>query len=1549
MNDTSGTQRSEFLAAPASYLPQPSTRHRAVLNATVASRAIIALPAAISLGIVLSSPAHAQQVVGTSNVGVSLGNTYPGVQSFTINSGTTISNTSGDGVVSGPSATTLSNSGTVIGGTSVNEYGVKMITGPSTLNNTGAITGYNGASLNDNSTIYNGITGTITGIGTGVQQAQLTHTEPGNPGGAVLNKGTIAASAGAAVVMQGGTFHNYSSGVVRGTTDGVNSALQPTNVTNNGKIIADAGAGDGSIASYGVYLGGGGTITNTSGATISGNTAAILIKSTAVAVYNNSGATITGGGFGIYSNIAGDSITNSGTITQTATAASEVHGLGTHFSAIYLANGGDISNTSTGVVNGAEYGIRSDVAAITINNSGSIGGLQAGVDLLAGGTITNSGTITSGQGAAVYDNGAITSFGNSGVISGTTYGIHEGTAGTIGVITNSGSIEAGSGTAILLANGGSVSNTALVSGGTYGIKITGAAGTITNNGTIIATSGTGVYISAHGGSLINNAGDTVSGASEGVVFHGFVGSISNAGVIKSSAGIALSFNDGGTVNNSAGATISGGIAGIGISGGAGTVTNSGVITASTGTAVLLADGGLVTNGSSISGTVNGIDITGASGSVSNAGSISGGTGGGIVLADGGNVTNASLGIITGHYGIQLTNGGSVENSGVIGGVSQGIDITNAAGTVSNTGIIGASAGPALDLGHGGFVSNSSTGTIASTGGDGVLLSGAAATLVNSGLISGTTNGIEVTGGGTITNNASATISGTQHGILGEGSPVFVLNNGTILSSAEQAVDLTAGGTVSNSSTGLISGGVNGVYITGGLGTVINTGTISTTGTHAIVLEDGGLVSNQGVVISQGTIGIEITGGAGSLNNSGNISSATAAAVQFSQGGSVTNNAGQTITGATYGIHIYGGASSITNYGTINATAGDGVVISSGTFNNAAGAVVEGTTFGLVFAGPGTGTNAGLIKDSGIAGLELGSGVSFVNAATGTITGTTGVIFSGTGSTLVNAGTISSEVSGGDAVSFSGTGVNFLTLTTGQALIGTVDGGGSDSTIALDGTGTLTNTITDFGATSALDVAPNADWTAYGNWQIATATNDGTFQPGIIGTPLNLSGNFVQNADGTLQVIVTPAATNQLLATGTAKLSGALNYTFAPGTYAAKTYPFLVTGGATTGNFTTVTYNDAPTNLLHTTTYDTNDTNLVLYDDPGSPVVAPIDSSIFSDENQQSAINAQAASASLLQKAAEGDEAGAEAAVCAAQAGTTPADVEPNKASRTEQLANAVGNAFCGAGGWIQGSGTIFNADGNANVDGYKADTAGFLAGIGRDINSQGTRLGVAVGYDESSVKTSLGSKGDIDTVRVGLYGSQPVGVFTIAGDIMYGHFDTTTSRFTGVGDAGSKESGNIWSGGLEAETLLPIAGFDIVPGAGIRIASVGAGGFSESAPGAEEAFALNAPGSSYTSVQPFLNVDLSRKYVTGNAISIMPDVSAGYVYEAGARGRAVTVDSQDGTSFQSDHLGLAGSAAELQAGVSAGKGNWALYARYTADLGGNWTDQTGEVGLRIRF
>jgi uncharacterized protein with beta-barrel porin domain len=73
------------------------------------------------------------------------------------------------------------------------------------------------------------------------------------------------------------------------------------------------------------------------------------------------------------------------------------------------------------------------------------------------------------------------------------------------------------------------------------------------------------------------------------------------------------------------------------------------------------------------------------------------------------------------------------------------------------------------------------------------------------------------------------------------------------------------------------------------------------------------------------------------------------------------------------------------------------------------------------------------------------------------------------------------------------------------------------------------------------------------------------------------------------------------------------------------------------------------------------------------------------------------------------------------------------------------------------------------------------------------------------------------------------------------------------------------------------------------------------------------------------------------------------VVEAGSLGKATTLTAPDGTRFTASSPRLDGSAAQLGAGITAGQGNWSLYAHYTAYVAGNWSAQAGEAGLQVRF
>jgi len=162
-------------------------------------------------------------------------------------------------------------------------------------------------------------------------------------------------------------------------------------------------------------------------------------------------------------------------------------------SSVRLNSGGPYTNT--GVIDGYAYGIAFYGGAGMLTNSGTISASSPngiGVALHAGGTVTNltggyvygysGGVWVNGTGSVANGSGAtIDSVGGSGVYIG----------GALASVTNAGEIQAIGGPAVLLANGGSVSNAqgGTISGGAYGILIESAAGTITNAGGIYGVAG----------------------------------------------------------------------------------------------------------------------------------------------------------------------------------------------------------------------------------------------------------------------------------------------------------------------------------------------------------------------------------------------------------------------------------------------------------------------------------------------------------------------------------------------------------------------------------------------------------------------------------------------------------------------------------------------------------------------------------------------------------------------------------------------------------------------------------------------------------------------------------------------------------------------------------------------------------------------------------------------------------------------------------------------------------------------------------------------------
>jgi len=869
-----------------------------------------------------------------------------------------------------------------------------------TINNYGLVEGTIGISLADGGIITNGTSSTVTGTNYGI--------EIDNKAGSLINGGLISGTStlvGTGVLMtDGGSVRNDASGSIIGKLTGVAIAGAAGKLTNSGAIT-----GQNVTVGKGVVLAAGGYVSNAASASITGGQYGVEIFGGAGTVVNSGSISSTNAttGAGVYLK-AGGSVTNAASGAITGNAGVEITGVAgtvvnygsigttsaTTGDGVYLRAGGLVTNMASASIAGGKYGVDINGGVGTVVNSGTISDTNAnsgvGVYLKAGGfatnaasgiisghigleiaggfgTLVNSGAIgttatPTGTGVMLEAGGYVTNAASASITGSADGIVISGGAGTIlnsgtiggaltivNTIVSSGTTSAStsiSGAAVLLSNGGNVTNaaSAVITGGQYGIELANGRGAVFNFGTIGQTSGTAVYVK-NGSSFTNNATGLVTATGHGVLLQ-----------------------TGGNVLNSG--RIVGGTYAVQLVA-AGTVVNSGTVSATnatSGAGVDLKSGGTVTN--QAHGLIRGTHY-------------------GVHAADTTTVTNAaSASINGGRIGIDILANGTVLNSGNVIG----------SGGTSDSGIY-LKSGYVLNALHATIDGGVNFSSAAATG-------ASAGTLVNSGAIRalyppGPKYGVAFHQSGTFTNAASGLITAHGYGVL-LGNGGSVLNSGTIVGGSGNTigsgVDLKAGGSVANNASAAIKG-VIGIDLLAG-GTVTNAGTIAGTGGKAIAFygtASGQLIVDAGAVFSGAVIGsasaanaLELAaGGVGTLSgigtnfvNFGNVTVDSSAHWELTgsnaltANSTLTNNGTLTLSGATLSD-----AGSVINNGTIDL---DPSTMTVANLNGAGTVTIDA---GSTLAVQGTVSSGQHIVFSGSgAELDLGAPSSFSNTLTGFVAG-----------------------------------------------------------------------------------------------------------------------------------------------------------------------------------------------------------------------------------------------------------------------------------------------------------------------------------------------------------------------------------------------------------------------------------------------------------------------------------------------------------------------------------------------------------------------------------
>jgi uncharacterized protein with beta-barrel porin domain len=588
---------------------------------------------------------------------------------------------SGIALVNGTVTGSISSTGVIKGGISIDKNSALMALGSAIffsaptltggIHNAGTVSagGTGILAIGNISTFAGGIanTGTVSAFTNGI----VVGGAGGPPGttlsafnGGISNGGTITVSSRNGIIV-GGTatnaFHVFSrSGTISTFAGGISNTGTISSANGNGIIVGGKATFNGlvSISTFSSGITNSGAITAAQGIVVGGFVGG---SGGAITISNFSGGISNGGTISAHVNgvMVGGTATGFFGAPGSLTISTFTGG---------ISNSGIITHATNGIIVGgkATFGALVSLSSFSgnISNSGSI---RAGHGIVVGGLASSGGTVSvSNFSGAISNSGRIAAHTGSGILVG---GVATGSHAAVTISTFSGGIT-NSGRIAAVAGGISVGGAVL--GSSVAVTISTFGGGISNSGRILAR-GPGIMV---GGTAIGTgASVTISTFSGGITNSGRITSVSADGIfvgghalsLGTSASAGISIFSGDILNTG---TIRAAVSGIHVGGSA------------TGTAVAGVSSfvGNVSNAGRIVAGFDGIEVSGVSaftGDIINSGRIA-------ALATGISLTNVS------------TFSGNIWNNGLIVAGSVGIFVCNCAtfagGSIVNTGTIAAATG-----------------------------------------------------------------------------------------------------------------------------------------------------------------------------------------------------------------------------------------------------------------------------------------------------------------------------------------------------------------------------------------------------------------------------------------------------------------------------------------------------------------------------------------------------------------------------------------------------------------------------------------------------------------------------------------------------------------------------------------------------------------------------------------------------------------------------------------------------------------------------------------
>jgi uncharacterized protein with beta-barrel porin domain len=246
---------------------------------------------------------------------------------------------------------------------------------------------------------------------------------------------------------------------------------------------------------------------------------------------------------------------------------------------------------------------------------------------------------------------------------------------------------------------------------------------------------------------------------------------------------------------------------------------------------------------------------------------------------------------------------------------------------------------------------------------------------------------------------------------------------------------------------------------------------------------------------------------------------------------------------------------------------------------------------------------------------------------------------------------------------------------------------------------------------------------------------------------------------------------------------------------------------------------------------------------------------------------------------------------------------------------------CKAGLWVQATGDSLQIDG---TPGLRSTAFGLLGGFEAAVTDD-LHVGVEAGAGRLNGNDAQGGTGSIDSAQAGLYAFGQLGPLMLSATVDGAHDDYQVNRNTGIGHSVARPDGNTYAGGVQIAWPIQAGNWNLAPKFGALYQHQQLDGFDETLASSNPlapAYAVTGAHSTYTTLQPYLGVDFASRFQAGG-ITYVPQLSAGYRYDARNSPPAIVLTTQDGTLFD-------------EMGNTEGRGMATVGARITAQAGASW-------------